>query len=96
MFFVFNLRPSSQAECRQFDPGLQLYIAFLETMRSHVETRSPLNALVGGDSSGVLLKMYCFCTAEMPIRAILANSEDVTSAKGKPLQLLIFPVLVAK
>ena len=22
MFFVYNLRPSSQAECRRFDPGL--------------------------------------------------------------------------
>ncbi len=26
-------------------------------------------------------KMYCFCTAEMPIRAILAISEDVVGAK---------------
>jgi hypothetical protein len=42
------------------------------------------------------LKMYCFCTAGMPIRAILAISEDVISATGEPLQLLIFPVLVAK
>jgi hypothetical protein len=40
--------------------------------------------------------MYCLCTAEMPIRAFLAISEDVISAMGEPLQLLIFPVLVAK
>ena len=96
MFFVFNLRPSSQSECRRFDPGLPRCIAFLETMRNHAETRSPLNVLVGGDSSGGLLKMYCFCTAEMPNRAILAISEDVISAMGESLQLLIFPVPVAK
>jgi len=24
MFFVFNFQPSSQAECRRFDPGLPL------------------------------------------------------------------------
>jgi integrase len=48
------------------------------------------------DSSRGPLKMYCFCTAEMPIRAFLAISEDVISAMGEPLQLLIFPVLVAK
>jgi hypothetical protein len=41
-------------------------------------------------------KMYCFCTAGLPIRAILAISEEVISAMGEPLQLLIFPVLVAK
>ncbi len=28
-----------------------------------------------------LPKMYCFCTAGMPIRAILAISEDVVGAK---------------
>jgi hypothetical protein len=48
-------------------------------MRIHVETRSPHNALVGGKSSGGLLKMYCFCSAEMPIHAILVISEDVMS-----------------
>jgi hypothetical protein len=40
--------------------------------------------------------MYCFCTAGMPIRAILAISEDVIIATGESLWLLIFPVLVAK
>jgi hypothetical protein len=49
---------------------------------------------VGGDSNEGLLKMYRFCTAKMPIRAILAISEYVISAKGESLQLLIFPVLV--
>ena len=28
-------------------------------------------------------KMYCFCTARMPIRAILAISEDVVGTKEK-------------
>jgi hypothetical protein len=83
MFFVCNLRPSSQAECRRFDPGLPLGIVFLETMRSRAEERSPLIALLGGDSNGGLLKMYRFCTAGMPIRAILAISEDVVSGKGE-------------
>jgi hypothetical protein len=27
--------------------------------------------------------MYCFCTADLPIRAILAISEDVITAMGK-------------
>jgi hypothetical protein len=27
--------------------------------------------------------MYCFCTAGMPIRAILAISEDVVSGKDE-------------
>jgi hypothetical protein len=40
--------------------------------------------------------MYRFCTAEMPIDAILAISEDVISVKGEPLRLLIFPVLLPK
>jgi hypothetical protein len=30
-------------------------------------------------------KMYCFCTAGMPIRAILAISEDVICAMGESL-----------
>jgi hypothetical protein len=29
------------------------------------------------------VKMYCFCTADLPIRAILAISEDVITAMGK-------------
>jgi len=37
--------------------------------------------------------MYCFCTAGMPIRAILAISEDVVSAMGEPLQQLFFQYL---
>jgi hypothetical protein len=40
--------------------------------------------------------MYRFCTAWVPIRAIPAISEDVVSAKEEPLQLLFFPVFVAK
>ncbi len=32
-------------------------------------------------------KMYCFCTAEMPIRAILAISEDVTIPIEEPPQV---------
>jgi hypothetical protein len=34
--------------------------------------------------------MYCFCTAGLPIRVVLAISEDVISAVGEPLQLLFF------
>jgi hypothetical protein len=37
--------------------------------------------------------MYCFCTAGMPIRAILAISEDVIRAMREPLQLLFFQYL---
>jgi transposase len=28
-------------------------------------------------------EMYCFCTADVPIRAILAISEDVVGGKGE-------------
>lgn len=41
-------------------------------------------------------KMYCLCTASLPIRAIPAISEDVIGAKGEPEQLLFFQVFVAK
>jgi hypothetical protein len=37
--------------------------------------------------------MYCFCTAGMPIREILAISEDVIGASVEPLQLLFFHYL---
>ena len=40
--------------------------------------------------------MYFFCTAGMPICAVCAIPEDVISAMGEPLQLLISPELVAK
>ncbi len=43
-----------------------------------------------------LREMYRFCTAEMPIRAILAISEVVISGKVEQLQPLFFPVFVAK
>lgn len=38
-------------------------------------------------------KMYCFCTAGMPIRAILAISEDVVSGRGEVTQPLLFQYL---
>ena len=41
-------------------------------------------------------KMYCFCTASLPIRAIAAISEAVIGAKGQPMRLLFFQVFVAK
>ena len=37
--------------------------------------------------------MYCFCTAEMPIRTILAISEDVISAKGNHCSSCFFQYL---
>lgn len=43
-----------------------------------------------------LRKMCCFCTSGLPIRAIIAISEDAISAMGGPLQLLLFSVRVAK
>ena len=38
MFFVFNLRPSSQAECRRFDPGLplQFFLRLVKPFSPHL------------------------------------------------------------
>ena len=40
--------------------------------------------------------MCCFCTAGLPIRAILAISEDVVSCKGEVTKPLLFPIFVTK
>jgi hypothetical protein len=40
--------------------------------------------------------MYRFCTANLPIHAILAISEDVVRGKGEVTWALLFPIFVTK